>query len=146
MSPRAGNVAERSPGFLASQGGGVVVSPYGLDIIEGCLTCKMRLERILRLEHRQSLAEIWEHTEVFERLRNVENLKGNCGCCEFRTVCMGCRARRLRRNRRLSRRRAFLHLRAEDGGVEAHQKGRQARTVTLTLPNPGDRRGYLAEA
>jgi sulfatase maturation enzyme AslB (radical SAM superfamily) len=23
----------------------------------------------------------------------VNNLKGKCGCCEFRNVCMGCRAR-----------------------------------------------------
>jgi len=34
-----------------------------------------------------------ENTEIFEQLRNVENLKGNCGGCEFRIVCMGCRAR-----------------------------------------------------
>jgi radical SAM protein with 4Fe4S-binding SPASM domain len=42
---------------------------------------------------RQSFAEIWEHAEVFQQLREVENLKGKCGCCEFRNVCMGCRAR-----------------------------------------------------
>ena len=42
---------------------------------------------------RQSFNEIWEHAEVFEQLRNVESLKGKCGCCEFRNVCMGCRAR-----------------------------------------------------
>jgi len=42
---------------------------------------------------KQSFAEIWEHSQVFEELRHVENLKGKCGCCEFRNVCMGCRAR-----------------------------------------------------
>jgi MoaA/NifB/PqqE/SkfB family radical SAM enzyme len=26
-------------------------------------------------------------------LRETENLKGKCGCCEFRNICMGCRAR-----------------------------------------------------
>jgi sulfatase maturation enzyme AslB (radical SAM superfamily) len=26
-------------------------------------------------------------------LRDDDNLKGKCGCCEFRHVCMGCRAR-----------------------------------------------------
>jgi radical SAM protein with 4Fe4S-binding SPASM domain len=26
-------------------------------------------------------------------LRDTGNLKGKCGCCEFRNVCMGCRAR-----------------------------------------------------
>jgi AdoMet-dependent heme synthase len=42
---------------------------------------------------RQSFSEIWEHAHVFEQLRQVDNLKGKCGCCEFRNVCMGCRAR-----------------------------------------------------
>jgi len=43
--------------------------------------------------NQQSFAEIWEKAPVFEQLRNTENLKGKCGCCEFRNVCMGCRAR-----------------------------------------------------
>ena len=43
--------------------------------------------------HQQTLAEIWEHASVFQELRDTGNLKGKCGCCEFRNVCMGCRAR-----------------------------------------------------
>ena len=42
---------------------------------------------------RESFAEIWNHSQVFEQLRDTGNLKGKCGCCEFRNVCMGCRAR-----------------------------------------------------
>ncbi len=38
-------------------------------------------------------AEIWENSVVFNQLRDVNNLQGKCGCCEFRNVCMGCRAR-----------------------------------------------------
>ena len=30
---------------------------------------------------------------MFAQLRDDDNLKGKCGCCEFRHVCMGCRAR-----------------------------------------------------
>jgi MoaA/NifB/PqqE/SkfB family radical SAM enzyme len=30
---------------------------------------------------------------VFHELRDTSHLKGKCGCCEFRNVCMGCRAR-----------------------------------------------------
>ena len=30
---------------------------------------------------------------MFHELRDAGNLKGKCGCCEFRNVCMGCRAR-----------------------------------------------------
>jgi radical SAM protein with 4Fe4S-binding SPASM domain len=42
---------------------------------------------------RQPMREIWEHSEVFERLRDVEQLEGKCGLCEFKKVCLGCRAR-----------------------------------------------------
>ncbi len=42
---------------------------------------------------KQSFAEIWDNSPVFESLRDDDNLKGKCGCCEFRHVCMGCRAR-----------------------------------------------------
>jgi radical SAM protein with 4Fe4S-binding SPASM domain len=42
---------------------------------------------------KQSFADIWTNSEVFGQLRDDDNLKGKCGCCEFRHVCMGCRAR-----------------------------------------------------
>lgn len=42
---------------------------------------------------RQTFAEVWEASPVFQELRNTGNLKGKCGRCEFRNVCLGCRAR-----------------------------------------------------
>jgi heme b synthase len=36
---------------------------------------------------------IWEQAEIFHTLRDSEQLTGKCGCCEFKQVCMGCRAR-----------------------------------------------------
>jgi len=36
---------------------------------------------------------IWDDAEVFKVLRDEDNLQGKCGRCEFRRVCMGCRAR-----------------------------------------------------
>ncbi len=42
---------------------------------------------------KQSFAEIWENSQVFQQLRDTRNLKGKCGYCEFRNICMGCRAR-----------------------------------------------------
>lgn len=42
---------------------------------------------------RQHLREIWEHSMVFGRLRDDSQLEGKCGACEFKRVCMGCRAR-----------------------------------------------------
>jgi radical SAM protein with 4Fe4S-binding SPASM domain len=41
----------------------------------------------------QTFEEIWSDSPVFEQLRDTGNLKGKCGCCEFRNICMGCRAR-----------------------------------------------------
>jgi AdoMet-dependent heme synthase len=42
---------------------------------------------------KQSFADIWDNSVVFNELRDVNNLQGKCGCCEFRNICMGCRAR-----------------------------------------------------
>ena len=42
---------------------------------------------------KQTFADIWTNSIVFGQLRDDDNLKGKCGCCEFRHVCMGCRAR-----------------------------------------------------
>ena len=42
---------------------------------------------------KQSFASVWEHSPVFLQLRDTDNLKGKCGHCEFRNICMGCRAR-----------------------------------------------------
>jgi radical SAM protein with 4Fe4S-binding SPASM domain len=42
---------------------------------------------------KQTFADIWENSQVFHTLRHTEELKGKCGYCEFRNICMGCRAR-----------------------------------------------------
>ena len=42
---------------------------------------------------KQTFADVWENSAVFNELRDTDNLKGKCGCCEFRNICMGCRAR-----------------------------------------------------
>ena len=42
---------------------------------------------------KQHFKDIWDGAEVFRVLRDEDNLQGKCGYCEFRRVCMGCRAR-----------------------------------------------------
>ena len=42
---------------------------------------------------KQSFKEIWEGSEVFNKLRDFRNYKGKCGRCEYIRVCGGCRAR-----------------------------------------------------
>jgi len=36
---------------------------------------------------------IWETSEVFQAVRDVDGYGGKCGRCEYRAVCGGCRAR-----------------------------------------------------
>ena len=42
---------------------------------------------------KEKFANVWANAKVFNDLRDTDNLQGKCGCCEFRNVCMGCRAR-----------------------------------------------------
>jgi len=37
--------------------------------------------------------KIWETSEVFRQMRDLDSYHGRCGYCEFRRVCGGCRAR-----------------------------------------------------
>ncbi|MCU0821255.1 MAG: radical SAM protein [Spirochaetes bacterium] len=39
------------------------------------------------------IREIWEKSPLFLELRDLHNLKGKCGICEYRAFCAGCRAR-----------------------------------------------------
>ena len=41
----------------------------------------------------QAFHDVWEHAGVFEQLRDLDQLEGKCGICEFKKVCLGCRAR-----------------------------------------------------
>ena len=41
----------------------------------------------------QSFGEIWRTSPVMQELRDVEQLKGRCGRCEFKELCGGCRCR-----------------------------------------------------
>lgn len=42
---------------------------------------------------KESFSQIWNNSPLFQKLRNLSNLKGNCGICEYKRVCGGCRAR-----------------------------------------------------
>ena len=41
----------------------------------------------------KSFKDIWFNAEVFNAIRDFNNLKGKCGACEYRSLCGGCRAR-----------------------------------------------------
>ncbi|MDO8490643.1 MAG: radical SAM protein [Dehalococcoidia bacterium] len=42
---------------------------------------------------RQSFADVWRDSPLFNQLRDYSLLRGKCGVCEFKKVCGGCRAR-----------------------------------------------------
>ena len=37
--------------------------------------------------------DIWDNSHLFNQLRDLTNLKGKCGVCEYKRICGGCRAR-----------------------------------------------------
>jgi radical SAM protein with 4Fe4S-binding SPASM domain len=41
----------------------------------------------------QTFSQVWNHSPLFQELRDLSNLKGKCGACEYKAVCGGCRAR-----------------------------------------------------
>ena len=41
----------------------------------------------------QEFSEVWNDSPLFASLRDLDNLKGKCGICEFKNLCEGCRAR-----------------------------------------------------
>lgn len=42
---------------------------------------------------KQSFGQIWSDSPLFNHLRDLSNIKGKCGVCEYKRVCGGCRAR-----------------------------------------------------
>lgn len=42
---------------------------------------------------RQPFSQIWAESSLFQNLRNLSNIKGKCGVCEYKRICGGCRAR-----------------------------------------------------
>lgn len=64
--------------FISSQGD---VQPCGyLPIVAGNV-------------RREKFSDIWQNSELLTDLRDLTKLKGKCGCCEYKVVCGGCRAR-----------------------------------------------------
>lgn len=41
----------------------------------------------------RSFQEIWTESPVWKGFRNTDLLEGKCGACEFKNICLGCRAR-----------------------------------------------------
>ncbi len=82
----AGRAGLESGGCMAgvdycriTPGGEVTPCPY-MDLVAGNV-------------REQSLAEVWQGSPVLQRLRDLDQLKGRCGACEYKELCGGCRCR-----------------------------------------------------
>jgi radical SAM protein with 4Fe4S-binding SPASM domain len=42
---------------------------------------------------KKKFGDVWLNSELFNALRNRDNLKGACGKCDYKYICGGCRAR-----------------------------------------------------
>ena len=63
-----------------------------IDVDENVLPCSYFPKPAGNLKA-QSFRDIWEHSELFQHLRDFKRYKGKCGSCEYVNVCGGCRAR-----------------------------------------------------
>jgi len=91
-----------------AKGEKVTFDTYGLDAVtRGCLGgtafCFISHDGIVQpcgyLElkcgdvEKAPFKEVWENSDIFQKLRDFSLYKGKCGRCEYIRVCGGCRAR-----------------------------------------------------
>jgi radical SAM protein with 4Fe4S-binding SPASM domain len=63
------------------------ISPEGN--VQPCVFLPIKVGNLKK----EKFGEIWLNSKIFNALRNRENLKGQCGKCDFKYICGGCRAR-----------------------------------------------------
>ncbi len=83
---------ERALGGLES-GGCMAGTQYGRITPEGNVTPCPYMTVVAGNIRENRLTEIWQTAPVFQELRNLKQLKGRCGDCEFKELCGGCRCR-----------------------------------------------------
>ncbi|MCH7869051.1 MAG: radical SAM protein [Myxococcales bacterium] len=83
---------ERGLGGLES-GGCMAGTEYCRITPEGDVTPCPYMDVVAGNIRDKSFGEIWRTSKVFQELRDVTQLKGRCGKCEFNELCGGCRCR-----------------------------------------------------
>ncbi len=81
------NAITRAPRGINEAKGFVFISHIGDVYPSGFLPLKAGNVK------KESLVDIYRHSDLFVRLRDSANLKGKCGRCEFRELCGGSRSR-----------------------------------------------------
>ena len=57
--------------------------------VQPCVFIPVKVGNVIK----EDFEKIWTESEIFEKLRNRELLKGACGECKYKYLCGGCRAR-----------------------------------------------------
>lgn len=83
---------ERGLGGLES-GGCMAGTEYCRITPQGDVTPCPYMDVVAGNVREQSFGEIWRTSPVLRELRDVGQLKGRCGACEFNELCGGCRCR-----------------------------------------------------
>ncbi len=83
---------EKGLGGLES-GGCMAGTHYGRITPEGDVTPCPYMTVIAGNVREKSFREIWETSPALLQLRDLRQLKGRCGACEFNALCGGCRCR-----------------------------------------------------
>ena len=83
---------EHSLGGLES-GGCMAGTQYGRITPEGDVTPCPYMNVVAGNVREQDFADIWRNSPVLQQLRDLKQLKGRCGACEFNELCGGCRCR-----------------------------------------------------
>jgi len=86
LIPRTHGLEAMSKGCLGGQGF-AFVSHEG--VVQACGYLDLPAGNI----REQPFPVIWQNSELFHRLRAVEQYHGKCQACQYRKVCGGCRAR-----------------------------------------------------
>jgi AdoMet-dependent heme synthase len=89
-----GNVEARpvSPAHTVTRGclagtGFCFISHTG--VVQGCGYLEVEAGDV----RKRPFSEIWVNSALFASLRDLSNIKGKCGDCEYKRICGGCRAR-----------------------------------------------------
>jgi radical SAM protein len=97
---RGGN-PQRGAGEAAVQDDRIQRAPLGVSDGKGCMFVshigQVFPSGFLPLEAgrfpRDSVIDVYQNSKLFRELRDPDGFGGKCGCCEFRQVCGGSRAR-----------------------------------------------------
>jgi heme b synthase len=88
VKPETHGLDAMTKGCLGGQGF-AFISHVG--VIQICGFLDMPAGNIRESEY--DFKTIWEQSPLFHEMRNLDGYHGRCGCCEYRRVCGGCRAR-----------------------------------------------------